>query len=99
MVFIVHPSVDEDGLVAVIDKGKALIERDGGKIDAVEPWGSRRLAYPIQKLWDGKYVLVRFDIPGEQIASLERDLGLTEEIMRHLIVRPEEAPKAKPADG
>jgi len=99
MIFIVHPSVDEDGLAAVIDRVKTLIERDGGKIDAVEPWGSRRLAYPIQKQWDGRYVLIRFDLPADQVTSLKRDLGLTEEIMRHLIVRTEEEPKAKPADG
>ena len=99
MIFIVHPSVDEDGLTAVIDRVKTLIERDSGKIGVVEPWGSRRLAYPIQKQWDGQYVLMRFDLPANQVASLERGLGLTEEIMRHLIVRPEEEPKAKPADG
>ena len=99
LLFIVHPSVDEDGHTAVIDRVKEFIVRNGGKVGAVEPWGSRRLAYPIQKQRDGQYVLVRLDLPAEQVSSVEHDLGLTEEIMRHLIVRPEEEAKPKKEDA
>lgn len=90
LVFIVHPEVDGDDLTAVIDRVKDLIQRDGGKVVHTEPWGLRRLAYPIQKQWEGQYVLMRLGLEPQGVAALERNLGLTEQIMRHLIVRLEE---------
>jgi small subunit ribosomal protein S6 len=99
LMYMVHPSVDEDGLNAIIDRVKGFITRNGGKVSTVEPWGSRRLAYPIQNERDGQYVLCYFDLPADQVVAVEHDLGLTEEIMRHLIVRREEEAQAKTADA
>ena len=99
LVFIVHPSVDQDGLTAISDRVQQYIERSGGKVTAVEPWGSRRLAYPIQNQWEGHYFLMRLDLPAEKVSSIEHDLSLIEEIIRHLIVRPEEKAKGKPANA
>jgi small subunit ribosomal protein S6 len=93
LVFIVHPEVDEDGLTAVTEKVEGLIKRNGGKVTRIEPWGLRRLAYPIQKQWDGQYVLMRLELESQSVVGLERDLGLTEQIMRHLVVRVEEDAK------
>jgi len=93
LVFIVHPEVDEDGLTAVTEKVEGLIKRNGGKVTRIEPWGLRRLAYPIQKQWDGQYVLVRLELESQSVVGLEHDLGLTEQIMRHLVVRVEEDAK------
>ncbi len=99
LLFIVHPSVDDDGLKAVIERVKEYIVRSGGKVNSVEPWGSRRLAYPIRNQWEGQYVLIRLDLAAQQVSSVEHDLGLSEEIIRHLIVRLEEEPEAKPTDA
>ncbi len=93
LVFIVHPEVDEDGLTAVTEKVEGLIKRNDGKVTRIEPWGLRRLAYPIQKQWDGQYVLMRLELESQSVVGLERDLGLTEQIMRHLVVRVEEDAK------
>ncbi len=93
LVFIVHPEVDEDGLTAVTEKVEGLIKRNGGKVTRIEPWGLRRLAYPIQKQWDGQYVLMRLELESQSVVGLEHDLGLTEQIMRHLVVRVEEDAK------
>ena len=93
LVFIVHPEVDEDGLTAVTEKVEGLIKRNDGKVTRIEPWGLRRLAYPIQKQWDGQYVLMRLELESQSVVGLERDLGLTEQIMRHLVVRVEEDTK------
>ncbi len=95
LVFIVHPEVDGDDLTAVIDRVKEFVGRDGGKVVQTEPWGLRRLAYPIQKQWEGRYVLMRLGLEPQGVAVLERSIGLTEQIIRHLIVRVEE--EAKPA--
>ncbi|RLC66250.1 MAG: 30S ribosomal protein S6 [Chloroflexi bacterium] len=89
LVFIVHPEVDEDDLTAVVERVTGLIERNGGEVGEVKPWGMRRLAYPIQKQREGQYVLIRCDIEPQSIAEFEHDLKLIEPIMRHLIVRVE----------
>jgi len=86
LVFIVHPEVDGDDLTAIVETVKGLVERGGGEVTQVEPWGLRRLAYPIQKQWEGQYVLMRFELEPRSVAELERGLGLTEQVMRHLIV-------------
>lgn len=89
LVFIVNPEVDEDDLTAVRERVEGLIERSSGKVTKVEPWGLRRLAYPLQKQGEGQYVLMQLDIEAQGVAELERDLGLVEPILRHLIVRVE----------
>jgi len=101
LVFIVHPEVDGDDLTAVVDRVKSVVKRNGGTVTQIEPWGLRRLAYPIQKQWEGQYVLMLLELESQGVAGLERGLGLIEQIMRHLIVRaeedtrpPEEAPTA-----
>ena len=89
LIYIVHPELDEDDLAAVKDRVAGLIDRYSGKVTQVEPWGLRRLAYPIQKQWEGQYTLMQFDMEPQGVAGLERDLGLVEPVMRHLVVRVE----------
>jgi small subunit ribosomal protein S6 len=89
LIFIVHPEVDGDDLTAVIDRVTELVERNGGQVAQVDPWGLRRLAYPIQNKWEGQYVLMRLELEPQGVAGLERDLRLVEQTMRHLVVRVE----------
>ena len=102
LVFIIHPEVDGDNLTAAVDRVKELVERNGGKVVQTEPWGLRRLAYPIQKLWEGQYVLMHLELDPQGVTELERGLGLAEQILRHLVVRLEEveapAVTAKPVE-
>ncbi|HEY71732.1 MAG: 30S ribosomal protein S6 [Chloroflexi bacterium] len=97
LIFIVHPDVDEDNLTAVVDRVKELVKRGGGKVVQTKPWGMRRLAYPIQKRWEGQYVLMQLELEPQGVSALERSLRLTEQIMRHLVVRLEE--QVAPAQG
>jgi small subunit ribosomal protein S6 len=89
LVFIVHPELDEDDLTAVMKRVTGLVERNSGQVSREEPWGLRRLAYPIEKQWEGQYVLMALELEPQGVAGLERDLGLVEPVMRHLIVRVE----------
>ena len=89
LVFIIHPEVDGDDLTAVMDRVTGLVERNSGKVTQVDPWGLRRLAYPIQKQWEGQYVLMQLELAPQGVTGLERGLGLVEEVMRHLVVRVE----------
>ncbi len=90
LVYIVHPEVDREGLSAVVDEVKALIEANGGTVREVKPWGLRRLAYPIQKAREGHYVYVEIGLEPEGVAEVERGLKLKEQVIRHLIVRTDE---------
>jgi small subunit ribosomal protein S6 len=89
LVFIVDPELEGDDLTAVIERVKTLVERNSGQVAQVEPWGLRRLAYPIRKQWEGQYVLMQLEMEPQGVAGLERDLALAEQVMRHLIVRLE----------
>jgi small subunit ribosomal protein S6 len=92
LVFIVQPLVDEEGLNAVVARVQQYIERDGGQVAKVEPWGLRRLAYPIQDHLEGQYVLVRFAFDPLKVNTLDRSLRLTEGVIRHLVVAQDETP-------
>jgi small subunit ribosomal protein S6 len=89
MVFIIHPEFDEDGAETVVNDIKDLITRNDGKVTKVEPWGLRKLAYPIKKQQEGRYVLMEFDLEPQNIAEMERVLKLTEPVIRHLVIRLE----------
>ena len=85
---VLDPELDEAGLEAQNERLKTLI--DGrGEVVSVEPWGRRRLAYPIKGFRDGHYVVTRFRMPPGETAPLERSLRLTESVIRYLIVRPD----------
>jgi small subunit ribosomal protein S6 len=89
MVFIVHPDLDGDELDGVVKGVEDLIKRNNGKMTKIEPWGLRRLAYPIKKLQEGRYFLMQLDLEPQYVAEIERVLKLTEAVIRHLIVRLE----------
>jgi small subunit ribosomal protein S6 len=85
--FVVRADMDEAAFTAVVEKVKNWITTAGGSVTQTNIWGRRRLAYPIKKLTEGQYVLVLADLPAQALAGLERDLRLSEEILRFLLVR------------
>lgn len=85
-VFIVDTVLEEEGIAAVVAKFKDLIEANG-TVDAIDEWGKRRLAYPINDKNEGYYVLVNFTSKPEFPAELDRIYRITEGIMRSLIIR------------
>ena len=89
LMYIVHPEQADDDLTAVKERVTDLIERSGGKVVKTEPWGLRRLAYPVRDQWEGQYVLLHLELEPQGVAEIEHDLRLVEPVMRHLIVRAE----------
>jgi len=87
MVMIISPEVPEEDVVAVIDKASAFIASRGGEIMQVDRWGKRKLAYPIDRFREGYYVVSRFKFEPGMTAELEADLKITENILRHMVVR------------
>ncbi|MBA2453601.1 MAG: 30S ribosomal protein S6 [Chloroflexia bacterium] len=90
LMIVVSPTVGEEGLPAVIERVSGYVTDKGGAIESEShenPWGRRRLAYPIQNHQDAFYVLYYFTVEPRFIDELERDIRLEEIIIRHLIVR------------
>ena len=83
--FIVDAQQGDDGIKALVEKFTGLIAANG-TIDTVNEWGKRKLAYPINDLTEGYYVLVEFKSAPEFPAELERVFGITDGIMRSIVV-------------
>ncbi len=84
--FVVNATLNEEAIKSVIEKFTALIAANG-EVTSVNEWGKRRLAYPIDDMNEGYYVLVDFEAPTGFIAELERIFGITEGIMRSIVKR------------
>ena len=84
--YIVDMSKGEAECKAVVEKFKALIT-ENAEVTAVNEWGKRHLAYPINDKSEGYYVLVNFSSAAEFPAELERVFGITEGIMRYMVTR------------
>ncbi|HSS94576.1 MAG TPA: 30S ribosomal protein S6 [Candidatus Dormibacteraeota bacterium] len=95
VLYIVRADLDEDKVQDVVKRVNTLIERSGGVAERTNLWGKRKLAYEVKHQKDGAYVLQDFRIGQERIPELEAALKITEEVLRHLIVRKPE--KAAPA--
>ncbi len=84
LMYIINPTLNEEDTTAVVEKFKALVEQHG-TIDEMELMGKRRLAYEINYLTEGYYVLIKFSSNPDFPAELDRILGITDGVIRSLI--------------
>ncbi len=89
IIFIVRP-LDEEATNAVIDKFSKLIAANGGTIEKEDRWGKKRLAYEIKKETEGFYVLFYTTCEPACINECDRVMKITDEILKHMIVRSNE---------
>ena len=92
--FVVDCTLGEESVKAIVDKFTTLIS-ENGTIESVDEWGKRRLAYPIDYKNDGYYVLVNFKSEGAFTLELERVFGITEGILRSIVIRHIEDKKTR----
>ena len=85
IVFMVHPDQSEQ-VPGMIERYRAIIEADGGKIHRLEDWGRRQLAYPIQKLHKAHYVLMNIECGDKQRGELENAFRFNDAVLRNLIL-------------
>ena len=97
LMLVFRPDAPDERISAIIDRTTRQITADGGQIVKVAPWGRRRLAYQIDRHREGSYHIVVFEAPATAIAELERGLLITEEVLRHLVVRQERPARARAA--
>jgi len=91
IVFLVHPDQSEQ-VPAMIERYKTLIEGNAkGKIHRLEDWGRRQLAYPIQHLAKAHYVLMNIECDAEVLNELESGFRFNDAVLRHLIMKRENA--------
>jgi small subunit ribosomal protein S6 len=90
VVFLVHPDQSEQ-VPAMIERYKALIEGDKGRIHRLEDWGRRQLAYPIDNLAKAHYVLMNVECGASVLKELETGFRFNDAVLRHLIISRDEA--------
>jgi small subunit ribosomal protein S6 len=94
LMLVFKPDAPDERTQAVVERTTRLIVGDGGQIVKVQPWGRRRLAYPIDRHREGQYHILVFEAPATTIAEIERSLLITEEVLRHLVIRIERPVRA-----
>ena len=89
VLYIIDATLDEESIAALVNKFKAMVEAEG-TLSNIDEWGKRRLAYPINDLNEGYYVLMNFESKPEFPAELERVMKITDGILRCLTTAVEE---------
>ncbi len=95
VLFILSPQITEEEAKATVDEFRGVAERSGAHLKNEEPWGRRRLAYPIHKFTEANYHLFVFESESS-MSELDRRMKNSDRILRHLIVRTD--PDLKRAD-
>jgi small subunit ribosomal protein S6 len=86
-VYILQPGLDDEGIQAAIDRLDSVITGAEGEVVSTERWGSRKLAYPIKRFFEGYYVLQQLSMPAAATHVLERTLRINEDVLRHMLLR------------
>ena len=89
LMLIVNPALGEDGIASVVERFKTLIEKNG-TLAEVDEWGARRLAYEINHITEGYYVLYSFNSVPSLPAEVERVANITDGVVRSLVVCKDE---------
>ncbi|HEY1456636.1 MAG TPA: 30S ribosomal protein S6 [Candidatus Dormibacteraeota bacterium] len=90
ILYILSADLDDEKIQDSVKRVNHLIERSGGAPERTNLWGKRKLAYEVKHHKEGSYVLQDFQIAPERVPELEAALKITEEVLRHLIVRKPE---------
>jgi small subunit ribosomal protein S6 len=98
ILLMLDPELPEERQAQIVTRAREAIERDGGRFEAHEPWGRRRLAYEIDHKGEGSYHLLTFTAEPETLAEISRVLKITDGVMRHLAVRRVQGASTRPPE-
>ncbi|HHW14780.1 MAG TPA: 30S ribosomal protein S6 [Firmicutes bacterium] len=90
LVVVLNPTLEEEPTEALVTKIQELITNNGGEIVKTDKWGKRKLAYEIDGFTEGFYVVIDFQSDSSAAQEVERVLKITDEVIRHLLVRTDE---------
>jgi len=88
LMVILDPNLDERTVQPSIDQFLGVVRTDGGSIEKVDVWGKRRLAYEIDKKAEGIYAVVDLNAEPATVKELDRQMGLSEAVLRTKVLRP-----------
>jgi small subunit ribosomal protein S6 len=96
ILLLLDPELSEERQAEIVGKARTLIEEGGGAVERHDPWGRRKLAYPIDKKEDGIYHLLDFTASPETLDELTRVLKIDDDVLRHMATRRPEARPSRP---
>ena len=89
-IFILNPDMPQDASKNAVAQLQDLVTKNGGRVDGLQEWGKRRLAYKINKKQEGNYVIVNFQLDSANTKKMEQTLRLNDQILRYLLINKEE---------
>ena len=89
-IFIVDPDIQAEASKGVVTQLQELVSKNGGRVDGVQDWGKKRLAYPIKKKQEGQYVLLNFQMDSKLAKKIEQNLKLNDNLLRYMIINKDE---------
>jgi small subunit ribosomal protein S6 len=98
ILLMLDPELPEERQAQIVTRAREAIERDGGRFEAHEPWGRRRLSYEIDHKGEGSYHLLTFAAEPATLAEISRVLKITDGVMRHLSVRRVQGASTRPPE-
>ena len=95
-VYIIDPLLDEEQAQTIISKYSQIVADNGGEVVAIDKWDKRRLAYEVKGRTEGIYIVMNYKGEPSTSAELDRVMKLSEDCLRHIVVRDEIPPQPKP---
>lgn len=90
LVLLLRPDTEDEGIDRALERVTGFVTSHGGEVVEIDRWGRRKLAYPIERHLEGHYIVTQLKLEPTDTRELEGAIGLTEEVMRHLLVRKDE---------
>lgn len=87
LLYIIDNGIGEEEKQTIIDKFSSLVESLGGTVEAIDKWGVRKYAYPIDYKKEGYYVLMKFTSNAEAPAEIDRQMRINDQVVRQMITR------------
>ncbi len=85
--YIINSSLEDEARTALVERFSDLIVQRGGNVEQIDDWGIRKLAYEIDDMTEGHYILMHFEADAEVPQELERNFNIVESIMRYMVIR------------
>ena len=96
VLLLLDPELSDEKQTEIVERVKTLVEQGGGTFERHDPWGRRKLAYPIDKKEDGIYHLLTLAATPETLDELNRVLKIDDDVLRHMSTRRHEGGPAEP---
>jgi len=89
IMYVIDAALEDSARNELINRFSELVQKNGGEVERVDEWGKRRLAYAINYKTEGYYVLMYVKAPADLPREIERNLQISEQVLRYLVIRYE----------